>query len=134
MLHIEDYARSRCKRVVHFNRLKPAPLGNVAIAEGMVNQEEHIEHSGVTTEENKEEDLEFTEMDQPVIIPQDTVEANQPPIAVLLTPNVIDAPHQHAIPPNAALLIPPEANNHRNAVPAGLRQSSKQNHLNVMGT
>ena len=125
---IVDCARPRCKRVVHFNRLKPAPLGNVPIAERVVNQEEHMEHSGDTAVENEEEDLEleFTEMDQPVIILEDTVEVNQPPIAVLPTPPVIDAPHQHAIPPNAALPIPPEANNHRNAVPAGIRRSSRK--------
>ena len=112
--------------VVHFNRLQPAPLGNVPPAEGMVNEEEHMEHSGDTAEEKEEKELEFTEMDQPVITPQDAVEINQPPIAVLPTPLVIDAPHQHAVPPNAALPIPPEANNHRDAVPAGLRRSSRR--------
>ena len=47
-------------------------------------------------------------MDQPVIIPQETVETNKPPIA--------------------ALPIPSEANNHRDAVlvPAGLRRSSRK--------
>ena len=123
---IVDCARPRCKRVVHFNRLKPAPLGNVPPAERMVNEEEHMKHSGDTAEEKEEEELEFTEMDQPVITPQDAVEINQPPIAVLPTPPVIAAPHQHAVPPNAALPIPPEANNHRDAVPAGLRRSSRR--------
>ena len=85
-----------------------------------------MKHIRDITEENEEEELEFTEMDQPVIIPQDTVKINQPPIAVLPTPHVIDAPHQHAVPPNAALPIPPEANNHRNAVPAGLRLSLRK--------
>ncbi|KAL5505155.1 hypothetical protein EMCRGX_G006542 [Ephydatia muelleri] len=98
-----------------------APLGNVPPAERVVNEEEHMEHSGDTAEEKEEEELEFTEMDQPVITPQDAVEINHLPIAVLPTPPVIDAPHQHAVPPNAALPIPPEANNHRDAVPAGLR-------------
>ncbi|KAL5479477.1 hypothetical protein EMCRGX_G023003 [Ephydatia muelleri] len=123
---IVDCARPRCKRVVHFNRLKPAPLGNVPPAERVVNEEEHMEHSGDTAEEKEEEELEFTEMDQPVITPQDAVEINQPPIAVLPTPPVIDAPHQHAVPLNAALPIPPEANNQRDAVPAGLRRSSRR--------
>ncbi|KAL5510338.1 hypothetical protein EMCRGX_G005867 [Ephydatia muelleri] len=123
---IVDCARLRCKRVVHFNRLKPAPLGNVPPAEKVVNEEEHMEHSGDTAEEKEEEELEFIEMDQPVIALQDAVEINQPPIAVLPTPPVIDAPHQHAVPPNAALPIPPEANNHRDAVPAGLRRSSRR--------
>eukprot|EP00731_Ephydatia_muelleri_P007543 Em0003g1791a len=124
---IVDCARPRCKHVVHFNRLKPAPLGNVPPTERVVNEEEHMEHSGDTAEEKEEEELfEFTEMDQPVITPQDAVEINQPPIAVLPTPPVIDAPHQHAVPPNAALPIPPEANNHRDAVPAGLRRSSRR--------
>ena len=123
---IMDCARPQCKRVVHFNRLKPAPLGNVPPAERVVNEEEHMEHSGDTAEEKEEEELEFTEMDQPVITPQDAVEINQPPIAVLPIPPVIDAPHQHAVPPNAALPIPPEANNHRDAVPAGLRRSSRR--------
>ena len=45
---IVDCARPRCKRVVHFNRLKPAPLGNVPPAERVVNEEEHMEHSGDT--------------------------------------------------------------------------------------
>ena len=71
-----DCARPRCKRVVHFNRLKPTPLGNVPIAERVVNQEEHMEHSGDSAVENEEEELEFTEMDQPVIIPDNTVEVN----------------------------------------------------------
>ena len=119
---IVDCARPRCKSVVHFNRLKPAPLGNVPPAERVVNEEEHMEHSGDTAVEKEEEELEFTEMDQP---PQDAVEINQPPIAVLPTPPVINAPHQHAVPPNAALPIPPEANNHRDAVPAGLRSSRR---------
>ena len=79
-----------------------------------------MEHSGDTIEEDEEAELEFTEMDQPVIISQDIVEVNQPPIAVLPTSPVIDAPYQHAIPPNAALPMPPEANNHKDAVPAGL--------------
>eukprot|EP00731_Ephydatia_muelleri_P008226 Em0004g564a len=110
---------------------KTSPLGNVPPAERVVNEEEQMEHSGDTAEEKEEEELEFTEMDQPVITPQDAVEIDQPPIAVLPTPPVIDAPHQHAVPPNAALPIPPEANNHRDAVPAGLRRSSrKTNHLN----
>eukprot|EP00731_Ephydatia_muelleri_P025540 Em0017g623a len=99
---IVDCARPRCKRVVHFNRLKPAPLGNVPPAERVVNEEEHMEHSGDTAEEKEEEELEFTEMDQPVITPQDAVEINQPPIAVLPTPPVIDAPHQHAVPPKCS--------------------------------
>eukprot|EP00731_Ephydatia_muelleri_P007513 Em0003g1761a len=81
---IVDCARPRCKHVVHFNRLKPAPLGNVPPTERVVNEEEHMEHSGDTAEEKEEEELfEFTEMDQPVITPQDAVEINQPPIAVL---------------------------------------------------
>jgi len=122
---IVDCARPRCKRVVHFNRLKPAPLANVPIAERVVNQKEHMEHSGDTAEVDEEEELEFTEIDQPVIIPQDAVEVNQPPIAVLPTPTVIDAPPQHAIPQNAALPIPPQANN-RDVVPAGLRRSSRK--------
>ena len=58
--HIVDCARPRCKCVVHFNRLKPAPLGNVPIAERVVNQEDHMEHSGDIAVENEEE-LEFTE-------------------------------------------------------------------------
>ena len=92
-----------------------------------MNEKEHMEHSGDTAEEKEEEELfEFTVMDQPVITPQDAVEINHPPIAVLPTPPVIDAPHQHAVPPNAALPIPPEANNHRDAVPAGLRRSSRR--------
>ncbi|KAL5473843.1 hypothetical protein EMCRGX_G028405 [Ephydatia muelleri] len=74
---IVDCARPRCKRVVHFNRLKPAPLGNVPPAERVVNEEEHMEHSGDTAEEKEEEELEFTEMDQPVITLQDAVEINQ---------------------------------------------------------
>ena len=53
------------------------------------------------------------------------MEVNQPPIAVLPTPTVIDAPPQHAIPQNAALPIPPQANN-RDVVPAGLRRSSRK--------
>ena len=60
---IVDCARPRCKRVVHFNCLKPAPLGKVPIAERVVNQEEHMEHSGDTAEEDEEAGLEFTEMD-----------------------------------------------------------------------
>ena len=79
-----------------------------------------------TPQRKMKRQFEFTEMDQPVIIPQDTVQVNQPPIAVLPTPPVIDAPYQHAVPPNAALLIPPEANNHRDTVPAGLRRSSRK--------
>ena len=148
-----DCARPRCKRVVHFNHLKPAPIGNVSLAERVVNEEEH---SGDTAEENEEEEHEITVMDQPVIIPQDTVEIyqppeitvmdqpviipqdtveiNQPPIALLPTPPVIDVPHQHAVPRNVALPIPSE-NNYRDAVPAGLRRSSRKTKPpDVMGT
>ena len=32
----------------HFNRLKPAPIGNVLLAERVVNEEEHMKHSGDT--------------------------------------------------------------------------------------
>ncbi|KAL5463629.1 hypothetical protein EMCRGX_G032544 [Ephydatia muelleri] len=90
----------------HFNRLKPAPIGNVPLAERVVNEEEHMKHSGDTTEENEEEEHEITVMDQPVIIPQDTVEINQPPIALLPAPPVIDVSHQHAVPRNVALPTP----------------------------
>ncbi|KAL5517939.1 hypothetical protein EMCRGX_G003587 [Ephydatia muelleri] len=76
-----------------------APLGNVPPAERVVNEEEHMKHGGDTAEEKEEEELEFTEMDPPVITPQDAVEISQPPIAVLPAPPVIDAPHQHAVPP-----------------------------------
>ena len=80
-----------------------------------------------TVEKNEEEELEFTVMDQPVIIPQATVETNKPPMEVHPTPPVIDFPHQHVLPPIAALPIPSEANNHRDAVlvPTGLRSSRK---------
>ena len=50
---IVDCARPRSKRVVHFNRLKPAPLGNVPPAERVVNEEEHMEHSGDTAVEKE---------------------------------------------------------------------------------
>ena len=128
---IVDCARPRCKRVVHFNRLKPAPLGNVPPAERVVNEEEHMEHSGDTAEEKEEfecrgkgkrknlNSLRWTNLSSPRKI-------NQQPIAVLPTPPVIDAPNQHAVPPNAARPIPPEANNHRDAVPAGLQRSSRK--------
>ena len=62
---IVDCARPRCKRVVHFNRLKPAPLGNVPPAERVVNEEEHMEHSGDTAEEKEEEELRWTNLSSP---------------------------------------------------------------------
>ena len=148
MYCIVDCACPQCKRVVHFNRLKPAPIGNVPLAERILNEEEHMKHTGDTAEESEEEhEITVTDhqpviipqdtveinqppeitvrMDQPVIIPQDTVEINQPPIALLPTPPVIDVPRQNAVPRNAALPIPSE-NSHRDAVPAGLRRSSRK--------
>ena len=35
--------------------LNPAPIGNVAVAERIVNEEKRMEHSGDTVEENEEE-------------------------------------------------------------------------------
>ena len=51
---IVDCAHPRCKRVVHFNRLKPAPIGHVPVAERIVSEEEHTQHSGDTVEKNEE--------------------------------------------------------------------------------
>eukprot|EP00731_Ephydatia_muelleri_P006845 Em0003g1093a len=91
------------KCVVHFNRLKPAPVGNVPVAERIVNEEEQMQHIGDTVEENEEEEVEFTV--RAAIIPQETVETDQPPIADLPTP-------------------PPVT--HQPLTPAGLRQSSRK--------
>ena len=100
---IVDCASPQRKCVVHFYRLKPAPVGNVPVAERIVNEEEQMQHIGDTVEENEEEEVEFTV--RAAIIPQETVETDQPPIADLPTP-------------------PPVT--HQPLTPVGLRQSSRK--------